>query len=122
MPTNISGAAKTADFLTTMDHISAIAGGDAELRLVRDAANNLNESALSISAMVNRYEVPSRDDLERVTEAIKRYEKAVDGSRSFCSRAGVAVDLLTGSLLREPNGDVAPPASASEQAVSEAIV
>ncbi len=125
MPTDTTESpADRADFVTTMKHIAAITNDqdDGKLASLRHAIDDLIELRYRIADSVKRCEVPTRDDLKGFEMALLRYEDAFEEQSLYRDRASTAIGLLTGSLLREPNGDVVERETASDHAVSEAII
>jgi len=114
--------AEKADFVTTMGHIVAITKRDDVLTTLRTVVDELDECAERIHRSIMSYEIPSRADLERITDLQCAFEDAADDVKTYCNGASTAADLLTGRLRREPNGDVTEVQNSSEDAVSEAIV
>ncbi len=105
-----------------MKHIAAITNDDGKLTSLRDAIDDLIGCRNRIASSVRNYAVPSPDDLKGFEMALLRYEDAFDAQSLYRDRASTAIGLLTGSLVREPNGDAVARETASDDAVSEAIV
>ncbi len=123
MPTDTrESPADRADFVTTMKHIAAITNDDGKLIALRKAVDDLLNWRSCIADSVQRCVVPERDDLKEFEMALLRYEDAFDAQSLYRDRASTAIGLLTGSLVREPNGDVVARETASDDAVSEAII
>ncbi len=114
--------ADRADFVTTMKHIVAITNDDGKLTSLRNAIDDLIEYQNRIADSVRNYTAPTAEDLKGFEIALLRYEDAFDEQSLYRDCASTAIGLLTGDLLREPNGDAVARETASEDAVSEAIV
>jgi len=123
MPTDTAKRpSDTADFLTSMDHIAAITNDDGKVIALRNAIDDLLHWRRCIADSIQRCAVPARDEVKGFETALLRYEAAFEEQSLYRVRASTAIGLLSGSLLRESNGDVVTRETASEAAVSEAIV
>lgn len=92
--------AEKADFVTTMRHIVAITKRDDMLTTLRTVVDELDECAERIHRSTMSYEIPSRADLERITDLQCAFEDAADDVKTYCNGASTAADL--------PHGPAAP--------------
>lgn len=123
MPTDTAELPSASpDFLTSMKHIATIMNDDGNVIALRNAIDDFLNSRSRIADSIQRCAIPTRDDVKGFETALLRYEDSFAEQFLYRDRASTAIGLLSGSLLREPNGDVVARETASDAAVSEAIV
>ena len=120
----IASPAESADFVTTLKHISTITSGLGEIASVcSNLDHDANASACAIESTIREARPVERKDLEAAKAVIDQFDDVVAKLHNASTDAWVSLQVLLGNLRHAANGDLVGSDEAGfGEAVSEAIV